>query len=566
MAYQASYRKYRPASFDEMVGQRQIVQTLKNAVETGRVSHAYLFCGPRGTGKTSVAKIFARVLNCESPDHKPCGKCENCKAENHPDIIEIDAASNNGVEEVRDLIERVKYAPMLGKYKVYIIDEVHMMTQGAFNALLKTIEEPPAHVIFILATTEPNKVLPTIISRTQRFDFKKISEKDIEGRLMNVAKQEGIDLHPDAASTIASLCQGGMRDALSILDQSISYAGDHISAQDVRAVYGVVSPDDIGRLFKNLSDHNMEDVISEIEQMYADGLDLTRFTADLISMLKNSLIYSFSQETSLLSDEEKERLEKWFSDASLPMRKALLKDLIMIYDKFRNAASVLDYLETVFLNFINYNDRETEISSNIPHSHDFISEKSEKSEKSARKAGSKARKKSDVSRETFSPSEKSQKSAPAVRYSDDELIGLLHIADKEIRKKDEEKWTARNELNLPIELKKYANLLRNCELVAAGTDFLIVKAPKPLASEINTVQDEEGFEAYTEKLLETPKALIAIPTTEYNSLIHKFVDCQKKGEFPAPPRIELKLKKEEVQASEEEELKKYFPDLQVMDD
>ena len=186
MAYQALYRKYRPTNFDEVVGQTHIIQTLKNAIVQNRIAHAYLFCGPRGTGKTSIAKIFAKTLNCTNNQDAPCGVCENCKMAangSHPDIIEIDAASNNGVDEVRNLIDKVKYAPMQGKYKIYIIDEVHMMTPEAFNALLKTLEEPPAHIVFILATTEPHKILPTIISRCQRFDFKRVDEHDIISRL-----------------------------------------------------------------------------------------------------------------------------------------------------------------------------------------------------------------------------------------------------------------------------------------------------------------------------------------------------------------------------------------------
>ncbi|HCR08314.1 MAG TPA: DNA polymerase III subunit gamma/tau, partial [Sutterellaceae bacterium] len=222
MAYQALYRKYRPTTFNEVVGQETIIQTLKNAKAQDRVAHAYLFCGPRGTGKTTIAKIFARMLNCTSTeDNQPCGECENCKMAlngSHPDIIEIDAASNNGVEEVRNLIDRVKYAPMQGQYKIYIIDEVHMMTKSAFNALLKTIEEPPKHIVFIFATTEPNKVLPTIISRCQRFDFSKVSAKDIAQRLTTVCEQEKIQIDAEAIGLIASLADGGMRDALSILD------------------------------------------------------------------------------------------------------------------------------------------------------------------------------------------------------------------------------------------------------------------------------------------------------------------------------------------------------------
>ena len=210
MAYQALYRKYRPASFDEVVGQKHIVKTLQNAVEKNRIAHAYLFCGPRGTGKTSIAKIFARTLNCTG-EKKPCMECENCRlslAGTHPDIIEIDAASNNGVDEVRNLIDRVGYAPLEGKYKVYIIDEVHMMTSGAFNALLKTIEEPPEHVIFIFATTEPHKVLPTILSRCQRYDFSKVSHQDILDRLKWVCEQENITAEESALSLIADLADG----------------------------------------------------------------------------------------------------------------------------------------------------------------------------------------------------------------------------------------------------------------------------------------------------------------------------------------------------------------------
>ena len=215
MAYQALYRKYRPSNFDEVVGQQPIIQTLKNAIVQNRIAHAYLFCGPRGTGKTSIAKIFAKMLNCEDESNKPCGKCTNCKMVqngSHPDIIEIDAASNNGVDEVRNLIDKVKYAPMQGKYKVYIIDEVHMMTTGAFNALLKTIEEPPAHVVFILATTEPNKVIPTIISRCQRFDFNKVSQKDIEKRLSIVCKEEKIEI--DSEVPLEDLGYGNLVDQL----------------------------------------------------------------------------------------------------------------------------------------------------------------------------------------------------------------------------------------------------------------------------------------------------------------------------------------------------------------
>jgi DNA polymerase-3 subunit gamma/tau len=222
MAYKALYRTYRPQQFSQVAGQQAIVKTLQNALLNQKLSHAYLFSGPRGTGKTTLAKIFAKALNCETSPSEPCGVCENCKAlqdNRHPDVIEIDAASNNGVDEVRELIDKVKYAPIKGKYKVYIIDEVHMMTSGAFNALLKTLEEPPSHVLFILATTEPHKILPTILSRCQRFDFGKVNANDLRNRLELILKTEQITFDDAAIQTIIQLADGGVRDALARVPQ-----------------------------------------------------------------------------------------------------------------------------------------------------------------------------------------------------------------------------------------------------------------------------------------------------------------------------------------------------------
>src|SRR5574344_2830890 len=218
MAYRSLYLTYRPQTFKEVAGQSTIVKTLENALTSGKIAHAYLFAGPRGTGKTTMARLLAKALNCDEGIGKQCNKCSNCLSiseGSHPDVIEIDAASNNGVDQVRDLIEKVKYAPIKGKYKVYIIDEVHMMSTGAFNALLKTLEEPPENVIFILCTTEPYKVIPTIISRCQRFDFSKIDDKDMKWKLLEVLKDEKATYDEDGVNAIISLADGGMRDALS---------------------------------------------------------------------------------------------------------------------------------------------------------------------------------------------------------------------------------------------------------------------------------------------------------------------------------------------------------------
>ena len=303
MAYKSLYRTYRPQTFKDVAGQEAIITTLKHAIDEKKIAHAYLFCGPRGTGKTTVAKLLAKAVNCTG-DPKPCGECENCKQiENgtHPDVIEIDAASNNGVEEVRSLIDKVKYAPTQGQYKVYIIDEVHMMSPGAFNALLKTLEEPPAHVIFILATTEPHKILPTIISRCQRFDFTRLTDQEMVQRMQYVLKEEGKTYDDGSLELIARLANGGMRDALSILEQCLAYNDDHLSINDIHTIYGIVSMDDKTNLLKVLLSKNMSESLKILDKMDKSGIDIKRLTFDLIDILKDIVVYRNTKDDSIMS-------------------------------------------------------------------------------------------------------------------------------------------------------------------------------------------------------------------------------------------------------------------------
>ena len=300
MSYVALYRTYRPKFFKDVFGQKVIVQTLQNALLNEKFAHAYLFSGPRGTGKTSVAKIVAKTLNClESPVSEPCGQCDVCLGVDRgdvPDIIEIDAASNNGVDEIRDLRDKVKYAPSIGKYKVYIIDEVHMLTQAAFNALLKTLEEPPKYVVFILATTEPHKVPSTILSRCQRFDFKNIEMSDIESNLRKIIQTENLKITDDALTAIARTAEGGMRDALSLLDQVVSFTNDKITEDDVYLVSGGLSRRYINELLLVIFNKQPQKALDLLNDIIKDGKDIPRMVSDIILALRDILLDKIRQE------------------------------------------------------------------------------------------------------------------------------------------------------------------------------------------------------------------------------------------------------------------------------
>jgi len=291
--YQTLYRKYRPSNFDEVVGQKVIIQTLKNAINNNTLSHAYLFTGPRGTGKTSIAKILAKTINCtELENITPCNKCVNCTQNNlNPlDIIEIDAASNNGVDEIRELKSKVNLVPALGKYKIYIIDEVHMLSTGAFNALLKTLEEPPGHVIFVLATTDPHKIPATILSRCQRFDFKRLITSEIVERMKYIVDKENIEITDEALNEIARLSLGGMRDALSLLDQAIAYSEQNITIEDIHEINGTITPNEQLEFIKDIISSNIESLLIKINDFEKNGKDFIKLTEEIILFLRNIII------------------------------------------------------------------------------------------------------------------------------------------------------------------------------------------------------------------------------------------------------------------------------------
>lgn len=551
MAYISLYRKYRPKNFDEIAGQKVIIKTLKNAIKNDRIAHAYLFCGPRGTGKTSTAKIFARAINCEK-DSTGCNECENCTLaleNNHPDIIEIDAASNNGVEEVRELIEKVKYAPLKGKYKIYIIDEVHMMTKNAYNALLKTIEEPPQHVIFIFATTEPNKVLPTILSRCQRFDFTKVSKEDMKEALMKVCDAENIKIEENALAQIINLADGGMRDALSILDQCYAYEPDKITLKGVYEVYGVAGIDDQIKLLTGIVNKNHEQVISQLNIFDNNGIDFKRLTNTLIELLKTKIINNtVGNDYELIDDDQNKYLNTLITDsAALNM----IDILVDCYEKMQFTNSLNSYLEIACLKMMNVS-RETFNENSITSTTEEaiapitdkinskenikINEETKMINKKSQKDSNKVEMKEDikdVSRETSLDDE--------IIIDDEMILGLLAGANKPEKLNDNELFKSNDKYLMDFEYAKAANLMRNSKILGSSDTYLVLMVDDDLiAKQLNTLDKNDELLSYTKILLGKYKRVFAINKQREEGLVKKFREGMLHNDLPETPKIEIK--------------------------
>lgn len=476
MAYKSLYRTYRPQTFKDVAGQEAIITTLKHAIDEKKIAHAYLFCGPRGTGKTTVAKLLAKAVNCTG-DPKPCGECENCKQiENgtHPDVIEIDAASNNGVEEVRSLIDKVKYAPTQGQYKVYIIDEVHMMSPGAFNALLKTLEEPPAHVIFILATTEPHKILPTIISRCQRFDFTRLTDQEMVQRMQYVLKEEGKTYDDGSLELIARLANGGMRDALSILEQCLAYNDDHLSIEDIHTIYGIVSMDDKTNLLKVLLSKNMSESLKILDKMDKSGIDIKRLTFDLIDILKDIVVYRNTKDISIMSVMTQKDLENIVPYISSDECFNFIDILMDASEKYIRATDPHIYFELALLKLCNQEHAASQKIEYTPVKEEPVFEPIEEEieelviEKKAEQPVPQFNYEKKEEPETYASDDN-------IEVDQSDILNILVQADRKILNEVQEKWPVIRRYMANMNTAKAASMLSQGRPVAASRDGLIIE-------------------------------------------------------------------------------------------
>lgn len=595
MGYKALYRTYRPEVFDDVAGQQHIIRTLQHAVGNNKIAHAYLFCGPRGTGKTTIAKIFAKMINCSS-DIKPCNTCDNCIAANkgnHSDIIEIDAASNNGVDEVRSLIEKVKYAPIQGQYKVYIIDEVHMMSIGAFNALLKTIEEPPAHVIFILATTDPNKVIPTIISRCQRYDFTKVSIADMKKRIETILQAEQIKCEKGVVELIAQLADGGLRDALSILDQCVAYATDNISLKQLNDIYGITTLQDKIKLILYIDEFNTAALLENVSVLLADGIDVSRLTIDLVNMIKERIIYEYTKDMTLLKVFDEATINCSIINFTTKQCFDMIETLMQTIDKYKNANDAGSYLEVCLLKMMEVRHPNKELSeavdvvtpSSIDKSMDedkqvtdvtsddnpVITEEESKQEAVTERINEKSIESLnvDVSRETFKPTTpdeftsemientqeiilKAEEVSSVLEESKDEIVEnnilrLLSGASKPEREKDLANFNKVTQYCLDFEWASIANTLKDATLFASGNNYCVVSVVSGLiANDINKKNMNDNYLRFTKLLFGKPKKVFAVSNEQHKQIISLFKDKMIEGSLPEPLRVEEIIIREEV--------------------
>ena len=563
MAYKALYRTYRPSTFDEVAGQEHIVKTLKNALATGKLAHAYLFAGPRGTGKTTMAKLLAKALNCDEGIGHQCNECKNCKAiidGTHPDVLELDAASNNGVDEIRDLIDKVKYGTILGRYKVYIIDEVHMLSTGAFNALLKTLEEPPEHVIFILATTEPHKILPTILSRCQRYDFTKLSDKDIKNRLKAVLENEGVDYNEDAIDIIISLADGGMRDALSILDQVLAYSGNKLAVQDILDIFALESKEEKMALLDSIISKDVSDVLGRINRYVALGTDIKRLTDDLLIILKDILIYQSSRNTSCLEALTEQEVKSFFKRLDIEETLKMI-DIIMSAQKdYKNVSSIIPLFEVTILKLITTKKDgapmeiapEPVVEKPLPKPEPVVVKKPEPKPVVVEKE-----KPVSLLDQPEEPEEKpvvlskgvlmikNATKGESLFVDDDLMIDIMVISRKEIKNKFLDEWSNLKRYIAHPSLGKAASLLADGRPLVVSNKVLVVEYQLPTtADRANLIENQEAIQNVVETVFGKKMFVFAVSRKESVRCQQNYTNKYQIGKLPKADTVNIEFEGE----------------------
>ena len=562
MAYKALYRTYRPTTFEEVAGQEHIVRTFKNALATGKISHAYLFAGPRGTGKTTMAKLLAKALNCEDGLGCQCNHCKNCEAINnnsHPDVLEIDAASNRGINEIKDLIEKVKYSTILGRYKVYIIDEVHMMTNEAFNALLKTLEEPPEHVIFILATTEPHKLLPTILSRCQRYDFGKVPANEMSKRIQTILEKENIEYNQSAVDLIISLSDGGMRDALSMLDQVLAYSGNTLNEEDVLSIFSLESKAEKLSLIHSLLKNDVSDVLNRIQKYLSKGTDIKRLTNDLLSIFKDALIYALTNKRDLLENIADKEATEINQEATTNVLNDCIQALMESLKDYKNVADANTLFEVTLLKIATINkgqisrpvyqepviqQREEKIEKK-PIFAEEIPQKPVVFEKPAEPMVEEKKEELPPLQEEIKPVDtllqlKGAAQIEGYKINQDTIIKIIVTGKKEIKNEFLDRWSQLKKYTTHPEYGKIATLLIDAHPLIVSNEVLLLEFPMTnLVEKANALSNQHMIQSLIHHVFHKHLFVYSVSRKESVDYQRLFIDLKGVKKLPRPDEVNL---------------------------
>ena len=543
----ALYQKYRSSTFDEVVGQQHVVKSIKNAIQNNKISHAYLFCGPRGTGKTTLARLLAKSVNCEDKNNAPCDKCANCLAANegtHPDIIEINGANETHVDDVRDLIEKANLAPMQGKNKIYIIDEVHQLSSAASSALLKTLEEPPENLIFILATTDPQKLLPTIISRCQRYDFSRINNDDIVRHLIYIGEKENIHIDEKSAYLIADLAQGGMRDALSIMDQCAAYTNDTITEEEVNNIYGLATKEEKIGMFKDIALGNVEGILTRTRQYQEKGIDIARFVDDEISIGKDAVAYSHTYKEELLTKLNSEEVGSLLREVDRKTCMHISEKLLEAKEKYGLSSSAINSFEVVALSIATENEVVEEkiepkkIHAGMDTELEDIPVKKE------------AKKEEVPSKEILSVKE-------------EDILSLLVTCSKNEKSTVDSKMSNLDLLE-DLDKAKYIETLKETKVGACGKDCVILLTKnEALSNLINEKEMNKELYFFLKDSFEIDKMPYAITLDEFKKYTETYRKLMNSGNLPEPKKITKYRRKNKKEEAAEEKVFALFGEENV---